>query len=226
MSCSPLRICAGNDLTDYVLHVGERDARAVPGGLVIPVTVDDLAANGLLEDAHSQGCWERSVETLTARKDEVAGLAVASHERIKAYVLYVTRGMDPLAGALAEAGETEIVSLRSFVDDGGARLNQLLSRLRARGMRTLRFPKVHPARSRRSGWRRPVSARRRASPLRSEGAVRLTLLARQSLLDLRVQDGLDTSFKASPCARGKRSLAQQASEPAPANLERSSVFEE
>ena len=37
------------------------------------------------------------------------------------------------------------MSLRSFVEDGGARLTQLLSRLRAQGMRTFRFPKVHPA---------------------------------------------------------------------------------
>ena len=83
----------------------------------------------------------RSVETLTARKDEIAGLAVASDERIEAYVLY-------LAGALAETGGdegTEIMSLRSFVEDGGARLTQLISQLRARGMGTLRFPKVHPA---------------------------------------------------------------------------------
>ena len=50
-----------------------------------------------------------------------------------------------LAGAFAEAGETEIVSLRSIIDDGGARLKQLLSRLRARGGETFRFPKVHPA---------------------------------------------------------------------------------
>ena len=41
--------------------------------------------------------------------------------------------------------ETEIVSLRSFIDDGGARLKQLLSHLRARGMETIRFPKAHPA---------------------------------------------------------------------------------
>ena len=41
--------------------------------------------------------------------------------------------------------ETEIVSLRSFIGDGGARLKQLLSQLRARGMETFRFPKVHPA---------------------------------------------------------------------------------
>ena len=40
--------------------------------------------------------------------------------------------------------ETELVSLRSFIDDGGARLKQLLAQLRARGMETFRFPKVHP----------------------------------------------------------------------------------
>ena len=60
-------------------------------GFVIPVTVDDLAANGLLGEAHPQVCWERSVETLTARKDDIAGLAVASDERIEAYMLYSTR---------------------------------------------------------------------------------------------------------------------------------------
>ena len=102
---------------------------------MIPVTVDDLAANGLLGEAHPQVCWERSVETLTARKDDIAGLAVASDERIEAYLLYVKRGME----------ETEILSLRSFIEDGGARLKQLLSQLRAQGMETFRFPKVHPA---------------------------------------------------------------------------------
>ena len=40
---------------------------------------------------------------------------------------------------------TEIVSLRTFVEDGGARLKQLLTRLRAQGKGTFRFPKVHPA---------------------------------------------------------------------------------
>ncbi len=32
-----------------------------------------------------------------------------------------------------------------FIEDGGARLGQLLSRLRAQGLGTFRFPKVHPA---------------------------------------------------------------------------------
>ena len=145
-------------LTDYVLQRDENDAREWAGA---PARADRKAArvervrdpchdrrsaaNGLLGEAPpspsaSAGqvhpvCWQRSVETLTARKDDIAGLAVASDERIEAYLLYVKRGM----------GETEIVSLRSFIDDGGARLKQLLSQLRARGMETFRLPKVHPA---------------------------------------------------------------------------------
>jgi len=135
-------------LTDYVV-TDEGGAAVAQSRFVIPVTVDDLAANGLLGEADpstpprevrpagtpERVCWERSVETLTARKDEIAGLAVASDERIEAYVLYAERGME----------ETEIVSLRSFIDDDGARLRQLLSQLHARGMRAFRFPRVHPA---------------------------------------------------------------------------------
>jgi GNAT superfamily N-acetyltransferase len=130
-------------LTDYVLSWDqserERLRAARVEGFVIPVTVDDLAANGLLGDADSVPgvavCWQRSVETLRARKDEIVGLAVASDERIEAYLLYVDRG----------GGEAEIVALRSLVEDGAARLAELLSRLRAGGLKTVRFPKVGAA---------------------------------------------------------------------------------
>jgi len=125
-------------LTDYVL---ERDDHAAGVGVmagdlggryVIPVTVDDLVANGLLGEAEPQVCWERSIETLTARKGEITGLAVASDERIDAFVLYAEAG--PMA---------EILSLRTVIEDGGARVKQLFARLRAQG--TFRFPKVHPS---------------------------------------------------------------------------------
>jgi GNAT superfamily N-acetyltransferase len=116
-------------LTDYVLDRDERSHDRV--GLVIPVTVDDLAANGLLGEGFPPACWERSVETLTARKEDIAGLAVASDERIEAYLLYMAGG--------------EIVSLRPLMEDGGARLRQLLAQVRAQGIGTFRFPKVHPA---------------------------------------------------------------------------------
>jgi GNAT superfamily N-acetyltransferase len=128
-------------LTDYVLSAHDHGHGALePGsatsaeGFVIPITVDDLAANGLLGEADQRVCWERTVETLTARKDEIAGLAVASDERIEAYLSYVERGTE---GA-------EILSLGSFVEDDGARLTKLLSQLRARGMKTFRIPKVSP----------------------------------------------------------------------------------
>jgi len=150
-------------LTDYVLHREENDVAPEAAGMsddhdgrfVIPVTVDDLAANGLLGEPHPQVCWERSVETLTARKDDIAGLAVASDERIEAYVLYVGSGVGPVgntatrgprdAFSASSGGAAEIVSLRSFIEDGGARLTKLLLQLRARGIRTFRFPKVHSA---------------------------------------------------------------------------------
>lgn len=125
-------------LTDYVLTgaaLGERGHTGRVEGFVIPVTVDDLTANGLLGEDHPQVCWARSVETLTARKDDIAGLAVASDERIEAYLLFVDRGVEG----------TEVLSLRPFVDDGGARLTQLLSRLGVRGRGTVRFPKVQTA---------------------------------------------------------------------------------
>ena len=114
-----------------------------------------------LERLHPQVCWERSVETLTARKDDIAGLAVASDERIEAYLLYVKR---------RSASEAEIVSLRSFIEDGGARLKQLLARLRARGMETFRFPKVHPAEISKERLETLGFRPRRASTLRSAGA--------------------------------------------------------
>jgi len=122
-------------LTDYVVQRDEHEALGAEtenpeGRFVIPVTVDDLAANGLLGEADPRTCWERSVETLTARRGDIAGLAVASDERIEAYLLYLNDG--------------EILSLRTFVEDGGSRLKQLLARLRAHGVEAMRISKVHP----------------------------------------------------------------------------------
>jgi hypothetical protein len=109
-------------------------------GFVIPVTVDDLAANGLLGEDYPEVCWMRAVETLTARKGDIDGLALASDEQIEACILYIKE-----AGPQASALTAEIVSLRTFIEDGGARLKHLLFQLRTQGMRTLRFQKVHQA---------------------------------------------------------------------------------
>jgi len=143
-------------LTDYVLQREENDGREVTemsddrgGRFVIPVTIDDLAANGLLEEAHPQLCWKRSVETLTAMKNDIAGLAVASDERIEAYLLYymkheVNPEESKEANSLPNNAPTaEILSLRAFVEHSGVYLQQLLARLFAQGIGTLRFQKVH-----------------------------------------------------------------------------------
>jgi len=120
-------------LTDYVRQgeQGESDGARLEGTFVIPVTVDDLAANGLVGEDRPQTCWERSVETLMARKHEIAGLAVASDDRIEAWLLHSSDG--------------EVVSVGTFVEDHGARLKQLFACLRTAGMRSFRIPKVHAA---------------------------------------------------------------------------------
>ncbi len=123
-------------LTDYVLELADDDGEATGDGFVIPVNVDDLAANGLIGADDPEACWERSVETANARKDDIEGLAVASDERIEAYLLCMRRG--PFR-------EAEVVSIRSLIKDGGARQRRLLKRLRAHGIERVRFPKVHPA---------------------------------------------------------------------------------
>ncbi len=137
-------------LTDYVREPNAIDSpdAAEPGGFMIPVTIDDLAANGVLEEGPSRTCWERSTETLDARKGAIAGLAVASDERIEAYVLYAPRvavAADADSAPGATAPEVELLSLRSIVEDGGARVKRLLAQLQARGVTTVRFPKVHPS---------------------------------------------------------------------------------
>jgi hypothetical protein len=98
--------------------------------LVVPVSVDDLAANGLLT-ATRPVAWARSVETLTARKDEIEGLALVSDEGIDAYVLYLK---DP----------PELIAVRTVVEDDGARLARLLSHFAARAPRQMQLRKVHP----------------------------------------------------------------------------------
>ena len=57
-------------------------------------------------------------------------LAIASDERIEAFVLYRSDGT--------------LLSLRSLVDDGGAGLGALLRRVTSTGLDRLTLAKVHP----------------------------------------------------------------------------------
>lgn len=130
-------------LTDYVRPDDAVDAEAVgttaaggdgSGTFVIPVTADDLVANGLLDEADETGCWGRALESLRAQAADVAGLAVASDERLEACLLYVPQEV-----------HAEILAMHAATDAGGDGLRRLLTAVRAQGLRSFRFPKVHPS---------------------------------------------------------------------------------
>lgn len=59
----------------------------VPVGLVVPVTVDELAASGALESPPG-AAWVRTRKSLQGRRESLEGLAVASPDRIEAWLLY------------------------------------------------------------------------------------------------------------------------------------------
>ena len=71
--------------TDYVAEtlVGS----PAPAGLVVPVTLDDLADIGL-PAAGDPRAWARTRATLLARGDRLSGLAIAHGERLDASLLY------------------------------------------------------------------------------------------------------------------------------------------
>ena len=117
--------CGFTQEAELIDYRWESDGRTFGGDLLIPMSVDDLSANGLL-GADYQTCWERSVETVSARKEEITGLAVVSEDQIEAYILYI---------------KDQILALRSLVHDGETRLRQLLARS---GLTMCHLPKVHP----------------------------------------------------------------------------------
>jgi len=109
-------------------------ARALDEALLVPVTVDDLAANGLLDATDAPVCWARAAETLMARKAELSGLALVSDQGFEAFLLFSARN-----------DEAQIVALRSLVDDGEQGLRRLCAVLPAMGLRTSVMPRVHPS---------------------------------------------------------------------------------
>lgn len=71
----------------------------VPDGLVSPVTVDELAAAGVLE-VPPGAAWVRTRQSLENRRQSLCGLAVVSPDRIEAWLLHAPPG---------EAGPLEVV---------------------------------------------------------------------------------------------------------------------
>ncbi len=73
--------------TDFVR--APAPVEAVPGELVIPITVDELIDHQLL-DIPDEVAWRRRRETLVNGKDDFQGLAIATPERIEAFLLHQT----------------------------------------------------------------------------------------------------------------------------------------
>lgn len=109
-------------LTDWVLDDAGRFPAlhgddATQDRFVVPQSVADLAANGLLVD-RPESAWDRGMATLLGRADRLAGFGLATLERIEAFVLYSS--LSPaLAGATIEAlvptGRFDEPSLRRLI---------------------------------------------------------------------------------------------------------------
>jgi ribosomal protein S18 acetylase RimI-like enzyme len=80
--------CGWREEKTYVDLVCEVPAAfPAPAGLVVPVTVDELM-DIALPAADASRSWDRTRNTLINRKDRLAGLAIASGERLDASVLF------------------------------------------------------------------------------------------------------------------------------------------
>ncbi|MFP3940258.1 MAG: N-acetyltransferase family protein [Thermoanaerobaculia bacterium] len=106
-----------------------------PEGLVAPATVDELEASGALpgEQAGPEAPpWSRQARTLRNRRDDLRALAVASPDRVEAWLVY-----DPGGNDAGEGGAVEVLAfgaqdpehrelllgalLRQAIRDAGAR---------------------------------------------------------------------------------------------------------
>ncbi len=87
---------------------------AVPEELVMPVTAEELDDQGLLE-VPGHVAWQRQRQTLLNRKDELGGTAIATPERIEAYLLHRVAGdgasLDVVA-AVAQPSEQQDLLLQ------------------------------------------------------------------------------------------------------------------
>jgi len=136
----PARACfescgyrAERTYTDFVL-VDDHGLEAASHPLVAPIGVADVAAAGLLHTG-PQRCWDRTPESLLARKDRIEGLALASESKIEACLLYSIAG---------DGASCRIEFVHAAVPDrSGALLGLLLRHLLAESRRRLRFVRVH-----------------------------------------------------------------------------------
>lgn len=106
-------------------------------GEVSGASLDDLLRYGAIDPSVNRS-WERSIETLRKRKDQLRGLAIASDTRVEAHVLYRD---------LPEQGRREIVALGAARGSDGGVDPRLLLEIVLRvacqaGSLTVTIPKV------------------------------------------------------------------------------------
>jgi GNAT acetyltransferase-like protein len=134
-----------SDLTDWIRESGGGAGAAAPGGdrFVVPVTVADLAANGLLHEV-AGSAWDRATPALVARAAALHGLAVATVDRISSFVLYRS---DPAGGPGATIDSLGPVPCGATDDDLArwAEYGLLLSLVGDRVRGPLRFPRLTEA---------------------------------------------------------------------------------
>jgi GNAT superfamily N-acetyltransferase len=107
-------------------------ASPAPTGLVVPVTVTDLADIGLPGDDAPRS-WDRSRATLLHRAERLLGLAIASGERLDACALYTRE----------DGGGATIWSLSAAAGaEGDGALAVLLRELAHRERGALRIPRI------------------------------------------------------------------------------------
>ena len=110
----------------------------------LPPVIESLGAGAAEPHTHHvtlTAIGRRAVPGNAQRPNRVGNTCWVQSLRITPDTLGVERWR--LGIIYAKGGET--VSLRTFIEDEGARLKQLLSRLSALGMSAFRFPKVHPS---------------------------------------------------------------------------------
>lgn len=91
----------GEAFSDFVLATPPPLPAAAE--LAIPITLDDITGSGAWEPAIPRS-WERTLQTLTNRKEQLSGLAVASDTRIEAWLLYFTPSQGGPTRVLAMGG--------------------------------------------------------------------------------------------------------------------------
>jgi len=104
--------------TDFVRPATSSAAPSEVPEIVIPITLDELLQNDVFDDdAHR--CWCRAPRTLRNLAERLEGLAIASAERVEAWLLY-DDGANP--------AERRLMALRANSDGAGQRMGDLLVR--------------------------------------------------------------------------------------------------